>query len=794
MAYHIEHKGVPLSSRQSDTSAYVLQGSVSIETAVAERPTAALSVRVPPGVTLAPKDFDEVTIDYPALPYRAWAERHANLVAYWRLDEAASVLAVDSKGATPLTYGGASDLRYRAFRQETSAVPYGGAPEWAHTSGSGLSGNLPTFGQVFTVAGFIRLKAGATGNRYVWRSNTFRRSLRVGAGGSINATLDGLSVLAGVGTLSDDTWHHVAVVRTAARIGLWVDGAEVGNATPGAVTPIENRPWQMALDISNAAVDLALDEWGIWSEALDVAALYARRTHHRAFGGYVYGVVDATDLGPADQHVLSLSLAGYGLRLDHSYVRQIYASPSGSTVREIVQSVLQLSDLEDVFTSHGVELDDTITRAPYPVLSVMAILRRLADDHGAIVTVDEWLEIDLVRRTNLENSPLVLSGGRTGNCRSIGRTTEPRFFANRAIIVGRGELGVVDDVHTGDGVTTRFDASQPIGDILSITEDGNEESFDGTDPRWTIDVDQQRFELSPMKGATPDGETIRFSYVSAEAMVITADNAAAITDIGFPIARRYEDDTIDDVGLARTLATARLDRHDQRFEEFIATTIPGAVKRLRPGVAPTWTFPRQGLSSVRLLVESVSERMGAGGGDFHPVVLTIRGTAQDYQGDAADDWRATTAYRPPAPRPADPDQEILRPGNVAVASSVPLQLGGSLAFAITSGVWGTPDGAILTRVSGHQIGVPLALSFMARCRPRGGLLASQAVEVRLWDATTNQAIGSAVSINTTAQGGSRGVLRAISLPLRDFDLTYQARVIGSLRAATVWGVALKLDM
>ena len=139
MAYHIEHKGVPLSSTQSDTSPYVIQGSVSIETAIAERPTAALSVRVPPGVTLAPKDFDEVTIDYPALPYRAWAERHAALVAYWRLDEAAVLLAVDSAGSTPLTYGGGNDLQYRAFRQETSAVPYGGAPEWAHTSGAGLS-------------------------------------------------------------------------------------------------------------------------------------------------------------------------------------------------------------------------------------------------------------------------------------------------------------------------------------------------------------------------------------------------------------------------------------------------------------------------------------------------------------------------------------------------------------------------------------------------------------------------------------------------------------------------------
>ena len=146
------------------------------------------------------------------------------------------------------------------------------------------------------------------------------------------------------------------------------------------------------------------------------------------------------------------------------------------------------------------------------------------------------------------------------------------------------------------------------------------------------------------------------------------------------------------------------------------------------------------------------------------------------------------------PITADPNQTIISPGNVAVAASIPLQLGGSVASAITDGTWGTPDGAILTRVSGHEIGVPLALSFMARCRPAGSLTSGQAVEVRLWDATTDQAIGSAVSINTTAQGGSRGVLRGVTLPLRSFDLTYQARVLGSLRAATVWGVTLHLDL
>ena len=672
----------------------------------------------------------------------------------------------------------------------------------AHVSGAGLSGTLPaSIGAEFTIAGFVRRKAGAPGLCNAWRAGPNNsKSLRLAADGTVRLAWGGRTLTTATGVAQEGVWHHVAATNDASDgLRLWVDGVVVES---GAVTTatLDGLAWQMARGLGGAAVDLALDEWGIWSEALDVAALYARQGHHRAFGGYVYGVVDGTDLGPADQHVLSLSLAGYGLRLDHSYVRQIYASPSGSTVREIVQSVLELAGLDDVFTSHGVELNDVITRAVYPgPKSVMTILRELADLHGAIVTVDEWLEIDLVRRTNLENSPLVLSGGRTGNCRSIGRTTEPRFFANRAVVVGRGERGVVEDERTGDGVTRSFDASQPIGDILSITEDGVEQTFDGTDPRWEIDVDQQRFVLVTGKGATPSGDTIRFGYVSAEAMVVTADNAAAITDIGFPIARRYEDDTIDDVGLARTLATARLDRHDQRFEEFIAETIPGAVKRLRPGVAPTFNFPRYGLSSVRLLVESVSERLGPGGEDFHPVVLTVRGTAQDYQGDAGDDWRAATAYRPPAPRPAvpdtaDPNQSIISPGNVAVTSAIPLHLGGSVASAVVTADWGTPDGAILTRVSGHEIAFPLALSFMARCRPRGGLLSGQAVEFRLWDATTSQAIGSSVSIDTITQGGERGVLRGISLPLSEFDLIYQCRVLNSLRAATVWGVVLHLDM
>ena len=42
--------------------------------------------------------------------------------------------------------------------------------------------------------------------------------------------------------------------------------------------------------------------------------------------------------------------------------------------------------------------------------------------------------------------------------------------------------------------------------------------------------------------------------MSDEAIVFTSDNAAAIAEVGFRIAKRYEDDTIDTVARARTLS------------------------------------------------------------------------------------------------------------------------------------------------------------------------------------------------------------------------------------------------
>ena len=229
MAYHIELKGVALSSKQSDYLRLRPPGLCkSIETAIAERPTAALSVRVPAGVTLAPKDFDELTIDYPALPYRAWSERHADLLSYWRLDEAAVTMAADSTGATPLAYSGGNNLRTapsgRRPPQCPTAVPPSGStrPETACSVSWGR-GIDPTF----TIAGFVRLQTGAFGDRYIWRANGNNRSLLLSSDGSMELRLYGQTRNAAPGAITVDTWHHVAVVRSATRLGLWVDGVEV---------------------------------------------------------------------------------------------------------------------------------------------------------------------------------------------------------------------------------------------------------------------------------------------------------------------------------------------------------------------------------------------------------------------------------------------------------------------------------------------------------------------------------------------------------------------------------------
>ena len=317
--FHVEWRG-------EDLSQYVVNAKTWIEEAVAERPIAGTQLRIPEGVllnstprllTLAsthllvdgsqtnllvvdpdrvqPTDFDEVTIDFPHRPYRAEALR-LGPVAYWRLDEGASTLAIDSQGAVSLDYLTGNTTRHRAYVGEASAVTAGAAVEFEHAIGAGLTGVLPTtIGGTFTIAGFIRIKSPVAGTRRVIDAGA---GLRLTLDASSNLELQVGTALLTAGPLPPDAWHHVAVVRTPAKFELWVNGILWGTGvTPGGVATIDGVTLELARAQGNA-VNLALDEWGIWSSEIGVRDLRARRRYFRHFGGYIYGLTDSTDSGP----------------------------------------------------------------------------------------------------------------------------------------------------------------------------------------------------------------------------------------------------------------------------------------------------------------------------------------------------------------------------------------------------------------------------------------------------------------------------------------------------------------
>ena len=204
--------------------------------------------------------------------------------------------------------------------------------------------------------------------------------------------------------------------------------------------------------------------------------------------------------------------------------------------------------------------------------------------------------------------------------------------------------------------------------------------------------------------------------------MVTADSAAAIAAIGFPIEVRYEDDSIDTTDVARVVAAARLDRHDQRFEEFVASTIPGAVRRVRPGVAPEWTFPRYDLDATRLLVEKVTSSLAPGAqfGD-HNVVHRMTATALDYQGGrgrvlppALSAAGAAAQHGRDGSRPEHDDHPARQRGRAGAACRFGSAARRRLASCISRRrrrVARAGSAPFLTRVSGHEIAVPLALSF-----------------------------------------------------------------------------------
>ena len=391
------------------------------------------------------------------------------------VEEAAGV-ASDTAGSTDLTYDVATV--HRAFEGIDAGAPYGGAPEWEHASGSGLSGTLPTIGNEWTVAGFVRLAAGASGTRYIWRAGAASRSLEIRSTGLIQCRVEGRTIDGPAGTITEDTWHHVAVTRTAARIGLWVDGSLVDSAVPatGTTTALNGRPWTMAHANLSNAVDVALDEWGIWDAEIDVADLYARARYRRRFGGHIVSTADTTSVGAADIHVFKLTVSDYGFALASARTGGTFVA-EGSR-RAIVTAAVRSAGIAG-FTTGGIadaDMADIPRRVHGADESVFDIIWELRS-RTKLLTIDPWREIGIRWIDRAEDSGVTLDATKRA---AFALVSESSRYATRVLVVAPGRRTETVDIRNGDTFISLAD--RPVS-VESVTIDGDGVDLDGVGGR-----------------------------------------------------------------------------------------------------------------------------------------------------------------------------------------------------------------------------------------------------------------------------------------------------------------------
>ena len=220
---------------------------------------------------------------------------------------------------------------------------------------------------------------------------------------------------------------------------------------------------------------------------------------------------------------------------------------------------------------------------------------------------------------------------------------------------------------------------------------------------------------------------------------------------------------------------------------------------VRPGTAPTVNLPDKfaELSNTRLLVERVETSLETSNPEKPAIVHRLTCTAQDYQSLFADYYHGLQAPR------INPVQAITGGGvspsdlpdlvaSVGRASRLPLVLGGSAGSVFSAVTWEQLTDVGIIRINGYYLrNAILAWTFTGVLLPRGTLTAGQSAQVRLFDIVADQALGTAVTIDSTVT--QFRILDGLSLPLRSMDLTIQGRALGGIRAASAWNHHIDLE-
>ena len=424
--------GFHISIRGKDIRDRVIQGSVEINGEVSQQPTARFRMHFPRGVSLAdqnvyfelsdgsafgladgafwalhgsstdvfPVDFMEVVIDFPGTPYRRVALANVALVSYWTFDDPVGDKFADSELDNDISFPAGADqhIGFRAYERENAAVPHGGTALLSIGAAPLTMPTLPTIGTDWTMCGFVLCDA-TSGTRAIWAvgASTGVRVTASATGWVVSATADGVSGMTS-GTLTLNRWYHVALRRSSTRTGLWIDGVEVGGGAPAnasnAALDAANITW--GAGTAAGVCEIALDEWALLSIAIDVADLAGRVRYARLFGGYVYGPQDDPVMGSGvGGRYITVNCVGYSKFLERAFLPQALPVTSGEMVKVLVDRVLPLAEVPDVFTTNGIVLDEELEGGEFDYQSIAEVLRDLGKLFNAVSWVDAWGEMQL---------------------------------------------------------------------------------------------------------------------------------------------------------------------------------------------------------------------------------------------------------------------------------------------------------------------------------------------------------------------------------------------------------------
>lgn len=204
--------------------------------------------------------------------YRDTIMATSGLVAYWRFGEPAGSVAAEERGAHPGSYVNTPTLGVPgALTDGNTAASFAWAQAEYVTVPHHAALNL---GDVFTFSAWVRLRRLGGFPRYLVSKNPGAYGVRVESDDRLSLVAVNRAIIASSTVPLDTGWHHVAVTKNGATVGIYIDGvARTGTVTNTALVNTA-LPLRLAADDHGGESGIGVTDYH--DGVLDEVALFGR--------------------------------------------------------------------------------------------------------------------------------------------------------------------------------------------------------------------------------------------------------------------------------------------------------------------------------------------------------------------------------------------------------------------------------------------------------------------------------------------------------------------------------------